>query len=98
MEGTHGELSSRFADGLRSDDPNSEALFREAPRREIEPIALRTDADSRFTGHSRADANLVNLALLKLVRGLRGYDLVLPDDHLIGYGVHNAGKRDSPKD
>src|SRR5262249_43103679 len=53
--GTHGELSSRFADGLRRDDSGGFAEFDEAARGQVAAVAHDANTALRFAGQHRAD-------------------------------------------
>src|SRR5208283_2031346 len=55
VEGTHGELGSGFADGLRRDDAGGFAEFDEASGSQVAAIAHHADTALRFAGQHRAD-------------------------------------------
>ncbi len=55
VEGTHGELRSRLADGLRSNYAAGFAELDHAAGTKIAPVAQRANAASRFAGQHRAD-------------------------------------------
>ena len=73
VEGTHGELCTRFTDGLSSDNTH---CFTEVDRRaacQIAAIAFATDAFFGFTGKHRANHHRFNAALIN------GFDCFLID-------------------
>ena len=75
VEGTHGELRSRFTDGLGCDDANGFALLDQHTGSQMATIALGADAYLGFAGQHRTDLHLletgaVNRAGLDLVEFL----------------------------
>src|SRR5690348_6795014 len=55
VEGTHGELRSRLADGLRGDDAGSLAQFHQASGSQVAPVAGDANAALGFAGEHGAD-------------------------------------------
>ena len=64
MEGTHGELGSRFADGLRGDDTDRFAEFDGASACQVAAIAHDANAAFGFTGQHGADLHTLNTSEL----------------------------------
>ena len=72
VEGTHRELGSRLADGLRRDDAGGFAQFDEASGSQVAAVAHHADAALRFAGQHRADFHPLDTGRLNRVRrGLR---------------------------
>ena len=55
VEGTEGQLSTRFTDGLGSDNADSFTLLNHAAGSQVTAITLRTNTLLRFTSQYRAD-------------------------------------------
>src|SRR5580704_389098 len=55
VEGTHGELGSRFADGLRRDDAGCFAEFDETAGSQVAAVAHDANSALRFAGEHRAN-------------------------------------------
>ena len=64
MEGTHGELSARFADGLGGDDADGFAAFDHPARGQVAAVAELANAATRFAGEHRADLDALNAGRL----------------------------------
>ena len=65
MEGTHGQLGARFADGLCGDDADRLAdanLFLEG---QVQAVALGADAVAGVAGENAADLGFVDAVLLQ---------------------------------
>src|SRR5216684_4025234 len=80
MEGTHGELRARFADGLRGDDANGFAEFDHASGGKVAAIAKRANAAAGFAGEHRTNAHAFDTRALHLVGKLFG-DLLVHIDN-----------------
>ena len=80
VEGTHRELGSRFADGLRRDDAGSFAEFDEASGSQVAAVAHDADAAFRFAGQHRADFHALDAGSLNRSGEVFGDFLVDVDD------------------
>src|ERR1700674_717049 len=82
VEGTHGELGSRFTDGLGSDDSGGFAKFHEAARSQVAAVAHNADAALGLASEHGADFHPFDTGSLnragKFFRDL----LVDVDDHI----------------
>src|ERR1022692_4956799 len=76
VEGTHRELGSRFADGLRRDDAGRFAQFDETSRSQVAAVAHDADSALRFAGQHRADFHALDTGCLNRYREFFG-DLVI---------------------
>ena len=59
MEGSHGKLCTRLANGLCRDNTNSLAHLYRLSGRHVSSVALRAHAVMRFTGKDGTDLNLL---------------------------------------
>ena len=82
VEGTHGELRSRLADGLRRDDARRLAQFDQAAGGQVAAVAHHADAALRFAGQHGADLHPLDAGSLNRTRQLFGDFLVDVDDHV----------------
>ena len=80
VEGTHGELRSRFADGLSRDDAGGFAEFDETSGRQVTAVAHDADAALGFAGQHRADLDALDTGSLNRSREFFGDLLVDVDD------------------
>ena len=64
VEGAHGQLRARLADGLRGDDADRLADVDHMPAPEVAPVALGADAEAGFAGDRRAHLDFVDVCLL----------------------------------
>ena len=80
VEGTHRELRSRFADGLRRDDARSFAEFDEASGSQVAAVAHDADTAFRFAGQHRADFHALDAGGLNRTGEVFGDFLVDVDD------------------
>ena len=72
VEGTHRELGSRFADGLRRDDAGRFAEFDQAAGGQVAAVAHDADAALRFAGQHGADLHPLDTGSLnRHLPGLR---------------------------
>ena len=86
VEGTHGKLRARFADGLRRDDADGFAQFNRIAAGHVFAVALGADAVTGFAGQNASDVNLFDACRFDGVRLIGG-------DHLVGFGDNFAGLR-----
>ena len=82
VEGTHGELGSGFADGLRRDDAGSFAEFDEAARSQVAAVAHDADTALGFAGEHGADLHPLDARSLNGSGEFFGDFLVDVDDHV----------------
>src|SRR5713226_6646354 len=80
VEGAHGELRARLADGLRSDDADGFAQFDHATGSEVAAIAQRANAAAGFASEHGTDAHALDSRALHLVGEFLGDLLVHVDD------------------
>ena len=64
VEGTHGELRSRLADGLRRDDARGLAQLDQAARSQVASVAHDANAALRFAGQHRANLDALDAGRL----------------------------------
>ena len=57
VEGAHGELRARLANGLGGDDANRRAHLNQTASRQVLPVATGADASAQFAGVGCADAD-----------------------------------------
>ena len=87
VEGAHGELRSRFADGLGSDDADGQAFLNEPAGGHIHAVAKGANAARAFAGERAADANLVQTEPFDARGDFLGNQLVFGQNHFIGHQV-----------
>src|SRR5713226_9050315 len=80
VEGAHGELRARLADGLRSDDADGFAQFDHATGSEVAAIAQRANAAAGFASEHGTDAHALDSRALHLVGEFLGDFLADVDD------------------
>ena len=68
MERTHGQLCTRFTNGLRGHDADRFAGFRQFASRHVAAIALAADAVDAFAGERIADISLGDAGIDHLLR------------------------------
>ena len=68
VEGTHRELRSRLADGLRGDDADGDARLDQLGIGEVKTVALGADAHAKLAGERAADADALQAAVLNRSR------------------------------
>ena len=98
VEGTHRELGSRFADGLRRDHSRGLAQFDQPARRQVASVAHHANSAFRFAGQHRADFHPFDTGSLNRAGQLFGDFVVDVDDHaavvvldlLERHAAHNA--------
>ncbi len=87
MEGTHGELSSRFTDTLGGNDANGNAFFHGLVATEIEAVAFDTNAFGQFALEHGADMNFGHAIRGDETRCFFGHDLAFFHDRF-AIGLH----------
>ena len=97
VEGTHGELGARLADGLRGDNAAGLAELDHAAGAEVAAVAERAHAAARLAGEHRADLDLFH------ARALNGggdilVDLLVDVDHDVAVVVLDALERNAAND
>src|SRR5690606_10534074 len=98
VEGPHRELGARLTDGLGGDDADRLTDGDLAAAGEVTSVALHADAAAGGTGEHRADADLVQTAVLDLADlGLVDL-LVRPDEHLARNRVVDVVERHAAQD
>src|ERR1700722_14118482 len=65
VEGTHGELSARFADGLRRNDAHRLADVDAMSTTQVAAIALSANAVTGFAGNGRTHHDLIDTHFLQ---------------------------------
>ena len=82
VEGTHGELGSGFADGLRGNDTHRFTAFHHAAGGQVASVAELADAALRFAGQHRANLDALDTGGLNRGRQVLGDFLVETDDQV----------------
>ena len=80
MEGPHRQLSSRFPDRLRRDNPYRQALFDLLSGREIHSVTLGAGSECCVTCQGTSHENLVVTQLLNSVGNLESDQSIGLDD------------------
>ena len=68
MEGPHGQLGPRFADGLGGNDPDRLADIDETPAGKVAAVAHGADPVLRLAGEHRPDIDLLDPGVIDLLR------------------------------
>src|ERR1700675_1638353 len=97
VEGTHGELRSRFANGLSRDHSGSLAEFDQAPGSQITSIAHDANAAPRLAGEHRANLYSLDTGSLNRTRQIFG-DLVVHIDYDLAFVVFDLLERHAAHD
>ena len=97
VEGTHGELRSRFADRLRRDDAGSLAEFDQTSGSQVASVAHDANAALRFAGEHRANLHPLDTGGLNRARQIFG-DLVVDVDHDLAVVVFDFLERHAADD
>ena len=97
VEGTHGELRARLADGLRSDDADCFAQLDQSARGEVTAVAEDADATLGLAGEHGADLDALNAGSLD-GRGEVFVDLLVDLDDDLTLEVLEALERDAADD
>ena len=70
VEGAHGQLRARLADGLRGDDADGFAHVHKAAAAQIAPVALGAHAEAGGAGQGGAHAHFVDAGGFEVVNGV----------------------------
>ena len=97
VEGTHGELRSGLADGLRGNDAHRFAALHHASGGEVAAVAELADAALGFAGEHRADLDALDTGGLDRGGQVFGDLLVQADDH-VAFVVVLIFERDAADD
>src|SRR5579863_4165010 len=97
VEGTHRQLGSRFADGLRRDHAGSFAKFDEPSGRQVAAVAHHADAALRFAGQHGTDFHSLNAGRLNGSREVFG-DFLVDIDHNVAVIVFDFFERNAAHD
>ncbi len=89
VECTHGQLGTRFTDGLRSHDADRFTHFDVLARGHVPAIALPADALGGFACEGRADVQTLDACIDDLLRNGIVDELVALDDDLPGFGIQH---------
>ena len=98
MECTHGELSARFADGLRRDNADGLARVDGLADGKVDAVALRADADTRLAREHGADERARHAVRLKDIRVLGHEHMVGVEQHLARLGIGDGLRREAAVD
>ena len=72
VEGTHGQLGTRFADRLRRNDTDGFARIDQFTASQVTAVTFRTQAVTGFTGNRRADFHFIHTGVVDDVHQLFG--------------------------
>ena len=97
VEGTHRELRSRFADGLRRDDARGLAQFDQASRCQVAAVAHHANAALRFAGQHGANLHALDSGRLNRA-GQLFRDLLVDVDDDVAFVVLDLLQRDAAHD
>ncbi len=97
VEGTHRELRSRLADGLRRDDARGLAQLDQSAGSQVASVAHHADAALRFAGQHRANLHPLDTGSLHRARQVFGDFLVDVDDD-VAFVVLDLLQRDAAHD
>src|SRR6202021_3970811 len=97
VEGTHGELRSRLANGLRCDDADSFAHLDHLARAEVTAVAQDAAAALALAGEDRANLDALDARCLN-GGGLLFVDLVVDLDDDLALEVLELLERDAATD
>ncbi len=98
MEGPHGELGARLADGLGRDDPDRLADIDRSTSGEVAPVAFAANAMLALADQRRADAHRLDPDLVDPKR-LRLVDQkAFLGDHVAGLAVDDVLRRRTAED
>ena len=98
VEGTHGQLRPRLADGLRGDDADRLADVHHAATSQVAPVAARTQPALRRTRQRRADLDTLDAGFLDVCDAIFVDFLVGLDQHLVGERVADVVHRHAAQD
>ena len=97
VEGTHGELRSRLADGLRRDDARGLAQLDQSARSQVASVAHHADTALRLAGQHRTNLHPLDTGSLHRARQVFGDFLVDVDDD-VAFVVLDLLQRDAAND
>ena len=97
VEGTHGELRSRLADGLRRDDAGGLAQLDQTARRQVAAVAHHADTALGFAGEHRANLHPLDTGGLHRV-GQVLRDLLVDVDDDVAFVVLDLLQRNAAHD
>src|SRR5208337_4218750 len=97
VEGTHGELRSRFANGLSRDHAGGLAQFNKASGSQITSVAHDANAAPRLAGKHRANLHPLDTGSLNRARQIFR-DLVVDIDHNLAFIVLDLLQRHTAHD
>ena len=97
MEGAHGELRARLADGLRRDDAHRLAQLDQPSRGQVAAVAHDADAALGFAGQHRADLHPLDAGRLNRAGQVFG-DLLVDVDDDVAFVVLDLLQRDAAHD
>ena len=95
MEGTHGELGARLADGLGCDDANSLACIGRQTGCQVDAVAAGTHTDFRLAGEHGADEHLVDASRFQHGRILGHEHMVSAEEHLARGRIGDGSRREA---
>ena len=98
MEGTHGKLSARFADGLSSDNADCLACVDGLADGKVDAVALCADAGASFAGQNAADLDGLYAVCFEDFRILGHKHMVGIKQDLAGCGIANGNCREAAVD
>ena len=97
VEGTHGELGTRLADGLRRDDTDGFAHLNHLARAKVTAVAQLADPALRLAGEDRTNLDLLDAGGLDVGR-LRLVDLFVRVNDDLAIDVLELLQRDAADD
>ena len=95
VEGAHGELGARFADGLRGNDAHRLADVDPMAASQVASVAGGANPEARLAGDGRAHRDLVDAEIVESLHP--GFIEHVADckQHLPGLGIHHVGHHDA---
>ena len=98
MEGAHGELGARLADGLGGDDADRLADIDRGAARQIAAIAFAANAFRQFAGQHRTHAHLLDMGGFDLLGQVFGDFLAALDEDFAGVRMLDVFGRGAAQD
>src|SRR5690606_958899 len=92
VEGAHGELRARLADGLGRDDADGLTHLHQAPGGQVAPVAAGADAQPRPAGQHRADVHFLDAGRHDGLGGFLGDLVIGGHDDLAGFRMHDVAQ------
>ena len=93
MEGPHGELGSRLADGLGGNDTDGLAHLHPFEGGHVAAVALHADALLGFAGQTRADPDRFDARVVDSIDGFFVDNIVGFHENAVVEGVENIFQR-----